>query len=126
MPSDAFSRELNRIGLARLSQALARIYSECIEEQSHNGTHPAWCEFTKRGFNLGRQGKILRGQYTLFREHALDIVSENPLPQLWILKAQQSFNQVSPTLSQRVALSLDHAPSIGRWAFRYRQYTRRI
>tara|TARA_B110001452_G_scaffold226673_1_gene201176 strand:+ start:831 stop:2162 length:1332 start_codon:yes stop_codon:yes gene_type:complete len=75
-------------------KALARIFANCIEEQSHNGSHPAWCEFTKRGFNLGRQGAILRGQYTLFREHALAIRDENPTPQLWILKAQQSFNQV--------------------------------
>ena len=37
---------------------------------------------------------MLRGQYQLFREHAIAISSENEMPQLWILKAQQSYNQV--------------------------------
>ena len=75
-------------------KALSRIFANCLEEQSANGTHQGWCEFTKRGFNLGRQGKVLRGQYQLFREHAIAISSENEMPQLWILKAQQSYNQV--------------------------------
>jgi hypothetical protein len=75
-------------------KALSRIFANCLEEQSANGTHQGWCEFTKRGFNLGRQGKVLRGQYQLFREHAIAISSENQMPQLWILKAQQSYNQV--------------------------------
>ena len=75
-------------------KALSRIFANCLEEQSANGTHQGWCEFTKRGFNLGRQGKVLRGQYQLFREHAVAISSENQMPQLWILKAQQSYNQM--------------------------------
>jgi len=75
-------------------KALSRIFANCLEEQSANGTHQGWCEFTKRGFNLGRQGKVLRGQYQLFREHAIAISSENQMPQLWILKAQQSYNQM--------------------------------
>ena len=75
-------------------KALSRIFANCLEEQSANGTHQGWCEFTKRGFNLGRQGKVLRGQYQLFREHAIAISAENQMPQLWILKAQQSYNQM--------------------------------
>ena len=75
-------------------KALSRVFQTCLDEQQANGTHQGWCEFTKRGFNIGRQGKILRGQYQLFREHAQAIRPDSEMPQLWILKAQQSYNQV--------------------------------
>ena len=80
--------------------ALARIFSDCMADiQGSNETHHhlvnlGWCDFTKRGFNLGRQGKLLRAQHHQFREWAQSIREDNEFPQLWILKAQKSFNQV--------------------------------
>ena len=96
-------------------KALARLFEACLEEQSANGTHPQWCEFTKRGFNIGRQGKILRGQYSIFREHAVAIQNENPMPQLWILKAQQSYIQVGIRMLSIEETDVESDETVLRW-----------
>ena len=57
---------------------------------------PMFCEWTKRSFNLelGARGELLEGEVAALRSHARAIVATNEFPQLWILKPQQSFNQI--------------------------------
>uniref|UniRef100_A0A7S3C5N6 Tubulin--tyrosine ligase-like protein 9 n=1 Tax=Haptolina ericina TaxID=156174 RepID=A0A7S3C5N6_9EUKA len=95
--------------------ALARLFSECLAGQRANSTHPQWCEFTKRGFNIGRQGKLFRGQHQQFREWSLSIRQENTFPQLWILKAQKSFNQVGISMLHIEEADVADDDSVLRW-----------
>lgn len=57
---------------------------------------PMFCDWTKRSFNLelGPQGELLSAEVAALRSHAHAIVATNEFPQLWILKPQQSFNQI--------------------------------
>ena len=95
--------------------ALARLFSDCLAGQGANSTHQRWCEFTKRGFNIGRQGKLFRGQHQQFREWSLSIRPENDFPQLWILKAQKSFNQVGISMLHIDEADVANDDSVLQW-----------
>ena len=65
-----------------------------------------YCDWTKRGFNYVRRGEgLVDGPVSELRAHALELArsqggDRNELPhQMWILKPQQSFNQVRFSLS---------------------------
>lgn len=54
-----------------------------------------FCDWTKRSFNLEVRGPgDINADVTELRAHARSIVNSNEWPQLWILKPQQSFNQI--------------------------------
>ena len=89
--------------------AFARLHEGCLARQEANrtagGDGDVFCGWTKRGFNYVRRGaQHVEGPVGEFRRHALAIAASrggdrNELPQqLWILKPQQSFNQVGISL----------------------------
>ena len=58
-----------------------------------------FCGWTKAGFSIEKSGDELEGPLDEFREHSIALANShggdrNEFPQLWILKPQQSFNQL--------------------------------
>lgn len=69
------------------------------EDASDADSPPLFCGWTKRGFSFEKSGEILDGPVASFRAHAKAIAAStggdrNEYPQLWILKPQQSYNQM--------------------------------
>jgi hypothetical protein len=98
-------------------ESYARLHESCLrrqlgqvrsrDEKRGNASRDAnvlFCDWTKRGFSFFRQdGALVNGPIGDFRAHARRLArsesgDRNEYPQLWILKPQQSFNQMGITI----------------------------
>lgn len=121
--------------------AFARLHEQCLREQqrmaseqelrqrntshrqgehSAESTEPLFCSWTKRGFSFVRDGDVVDGPLDDFHEHALALArstgaSRNEYPQLWILKPQQSFNQMGISMVYLEAHDLQSVATARAW-----------
>ena len=102
--------------------AFARLHANCLEEQARTrviAKVDLFCDWTKRGFNIERRMGALNGPFEELREHASGMAKSHrdgrAFPQLWILKPQQSFNQLGISMVFLTESDVATDQALDRW-----------
>ena len=107
--------------------AFAKLHARCLEIQQRTQTtakQPMFCDWTKRGFNIGLHSGELNAPFGVLREHSKTMAappaarhkaSAHSYPQLWILKPQQSFNQMGISMVYLSEADATDDAAVQRW-----------